>query len=144
MSVGGVIDESEIRAIGRLHRRNAREVDPELHQVGVNNPLIMIDEIDKIGKDYRGDRPQLCSRFSILSRTSIRGSLSRDSFDLSHHALHRHGQHAGDDPTPLRDRMEVIRLSGYTRRRRLEIAPAHHPSRCLSITAGRHPPAVSG
>jgi len=127
MAVGGVTDESEIRG----HRKTYIGAMPgkliqSYIQVGVNNPLIMIDEIDKIGKDFRGDPAS--ALLEVLDPKQNHAFVDRYleiPYDLSHTLFVCTANIVDMIPSPLRDRMELIRLSGYTEREKLEIAKRH-------------------
>ena len=127
MAVGGVTDESEIRG----HRKTYIGAMPgklinSYIQVGVNNPLIMIDEIDKIGKDFRGDPAS--ALLEVLDPKQNHAFVDRYleiPYDLSHTLFICTANVLDMIPGPLRDRMEVIRLSGYTENEKLAISTKH-------------------
>src|SRR5438105_2702616 len=127
MAVGGVTDESEIRG----HRKTYIGAMPgkliqSYIQVGVNNPLIMIDEIDKIGKDYRGDPAS--ALLEVLDPKQNHTFVDRYleiPYDLSHTLFVCTANMLDTIPSPLRDRMEVIRLAGYTELEKVQIARKH-------------------
>src|SRR6266849_6807742 len=127
MAVGGVTDESEIRG----HRKTYIGAMPgkliqSYTQVGVNNPLIMIDEIDKIGKEYRGDPAS--ALLEVLDTKQNHAFVDRYleiPYDLSHTLFIGTANMLDTIPSPLRDRMEVIRLAGYTELEKVQIAKKH-------------------
>ena len=143
ISMAGMRDEAELRG----HRRTYVGALPgrilnEINKCGVGNPLFMLDEIDKIGQDFKGDPASVLLEILDPEQNSHFLDYYLDlPFDLSHVIFISTANNVDELPRPLKDRLEIIEFSGYSEKEKVRIARYHLiPRQLMANGLAKDPP----
>ena len=127
ISLGGVKDESEIRG----HRRTYIAAMPgkivqAMKKAGVNNPIILLDELDKMSSDYKGDPTSAMLEVLDYEQNSMfQDHYIEEEYDLSNVTFIATANYYNNIPEPLIDRLDVIEISSYTEIEKIQIFKMH-------------------
>ncbi len=136
ISLGGVKDESEIRGHRKTYIASAPgKIVQTMKKVGVNNPVILLDEIDKMASDMRGDPASaMLEVLDYEQNSNFQDHYIEEDYDISNVMFIATANNIEDIPSALYDRMEIINLSSYTELEKVEIAKNYLIPRAIKET----------